>query len=403
MVGFPGDLILDACRNNPLRSRRTTKGTLSKGLARRDAPSNTVIVYAAAPGKVAYDGSGRLSPFTGALLAEMDRPGRRLMDVLGATAAVVARETAGMPEGRQEPWLELQPLQEPFYFVPPAEVDEGPAPVAGGGTPAVDEARNAYDIAVRENSTAAYRAVVEHFPGFYATLARRKVDELEAASVAVERRVRQEALAEKLGREFSPEAVGENGWTDLHYAAALDLPGLAKELVEGGMEVDVRLDESGEAFGDNLKRTFRELGRDFASWASDGETPLHVAAVKNALSVAEYLVGQGADVNAKNSNGGTPLYEAASWDSLSVVEYLVGQGADVNAKTDSGYTVLHSVARGSLSVVEYLVERGADVNATTVAQRKLNSRTYPAGLTPLDMARIRGHNEIAEFLRSRTE
>ena len=46
------------------------------------------------------------------------------------------------------------------------------------------------------------------------------------------------ALAEKLGREFSPDAVGENGWTDLHWAAALDLPGLAKELVERGMEVD---------------------------------------------------------------------------------------------------------------------------------------------------------------------
>ena len=55
-------LILDACRNNPLPSRTGTREALSKGLQRMDAPSNTMIVYAAAPGKVAYDGVGELSP-----------------------------------------------------------------------------------------------------------------------------------------------------------------------------------------------------------------------------------------------------------------------------------------------------------------------------------------------------
>ena len=304
-IGGLNILILDACRNNPLPSRRKTKGALSKGLARMDAPSETVIVYAAAPGSVAYDGRGEFSPFTGALLEEMDRPGRRLVDVLGATAAVVERETSGMPEGRQEPWLEMKPLQQPFYFVPPRDVEAGP--VAGGATVAADEAKNAYDTAVSENTIAAYRAVVEHFPGFYATLARRKVEELEAAALAAERQVPREALAEKLGREFSPEAVGENGWTDLHYAAALDLPGLAKELVERGMEVEVRLDESGDRFGEGLKRMLRELGRDFDNGTSDGDTPLHVAAYGDALSAAEYLIGRGARVDAMSNAGQTPL------------------------------------------------------------------------------------------------
>ena len=361
-------VVLDACRNNPLPSRRKTKGALSKGLARMDAPSETVIVYAAAPGSVAYDGRGEFSPFTGALLEEMDRPGRRLVDVLGATAAVVERETSGMPEGRQEPWLEMKPLQQPFYFVPPRDVEAGPGPVAAGATLAADEAKNAYDTAVSENTVAAYRAVVEHFPGFYATLARRKVEELEAASVAAERRVRRQALAEKLGREFSPEAVGENGWTDLHWAAALDLPGLATELVEGGMEVEVRLDESGEPFGDGLKRTLRELGWDFGKLESDGETPLAMAAFANALSVAKYLVGQGADVNAKDSDGSVPLRWAASGNALSVAKFLVAQGADVHATASGGWsdgmTPLHFSARGSdLSTAEYLVGQGADVNA----------------------------------------
>ena len=301
-----------------------------------DAPSNTVIVYAAAPGKVAYDGRGRLSPCTGALLEEMERPGRRLMDVLGAAAAVVARETSGMPEGWQEPWLEMKPLQEPFYFVPPPEVDEGPEPVVGGGTPATNEAKDAYDTAVAENTIAAYRAVVEHFSGFYATLARRKVEELEAAALAEERRARRQALAEKLGREFSPEAVGENGWTDLHYAAALELPGLAKELVERGTEVDVRLDESGEQLGDDLKRTLRELGLGVDYWTSDGDTLLHVAVWHDAPSAARYLMEQGADVNAESSGiGWTALEVAAFRDALSVVENIVERGADVNGEPDT--------------------------------------------------------------------
>ena len=114
-------LILDACRNNPLASRRATRGGVSRGLAPMNAPSNTVIAYAAAPGQVAYDGEGELSPFTGALIEAMGQPGKRLVDVLGATAAAVERATAGMPQGRQEPWLEMKPLQSPFYFTAPIE------------------------------------------------------------------------------------------------------------------------------------------------------------------------------------------------------------------------------------------------------------------------------------------
>ena len=347
-------VVLDACRNNPYGGKRGG----ARGLGRMDAPSGSLIAYAAGPGQAADDGEGGNSPYTSALAEALLEPGLKVEDVFKRVRVRVERETGG----EQTPW-ENSSLKGDFYFVP-REGDEEALPVVGGGTSAADEARNAYDTAVRENTIAAYRAVVEHFPGFYATLAQRKVEELEAAAVAEERRARRRALAEKLGREFSPDAVGENGWTDLHYAAALDLPGLARELVERGMEVDVRLDESGERFGEGLKRTLRELGRDFDNWTSDGNTPLHVAGWADSLSVVEYLVGQGADVNAKWIGGWTVLHTAAFGDSLSVVEYLVGQGLDVNAKNNYGWTVLHAAARySSLSVVEYLVGQGADVNA----------------------------------------
>ena len=113
-------LIFDACRDNRLESRQLTKGASRKGLAPvKGRPTDTVMIYAAADGEVAYDGpSGGLSPFTEALIEEIDVPGRRLVDVVGQTAARVRRETERNSEGPQVPWMDFTPLETPFYFKP---------------------------------------------------------------------------------------------------------------------------------------------------------------------------------------------------------------------------------------------------------------------------------------------
>ena len=371
-------VILDACRNNPYAGRVRGGG---RGLARMGAPSGSLIAYSAGPGQVAEDGEGGNSPYTRALAAALTEPGLKVEEVFKRVRVLVEDET-GRTGRRQTPW-ESSSLRGDFYFVAAAEVDEEPERVAGGVTPTsneVNEAKEAYEIAARENTIAAYRAVVEHFPGFYATLAQRKVEELEAAALATERQARREALAEKLGREFSPDAVGENGWTDLHWAAVLDLPRLAKELVERGMKVDVRLDGDGERFGNDLKRMLREFELNFDTWTGGGDTPIHVAAYGNALSVAEYLVGRGAYFDTKNGWGMTPLNWAAHGNAPAVAAYLVGLGADVNASGDHGdhgTPPLHWAAdAGALAAAKYLVREGADVNAKRVSD----------GATPLHWA-----------------
>ena len=64
-------VILDACRNNPYaRSFRSS----NIGLARMDAPKGTIVAYSTSPGSVAFDGSGRNSPYTGALLKHIVTP-----------------------------------------------------------------------------------------------------------------------------------------------------------------------------------------------------------------------------------------------------------------------------------------------------------------------------------------
>ena len=70
---------------------------------------------------------------------------------------------------------------------------------------------------------------------------------------------RAKELVGKLGRDFSPKAVDGEGWTDLHYAAALNLPVLAKLLLAGGADPNARLKRDGEPLGGRLKRLLRYL------------------------------------------------------------------------------------------------------------------------------------------------
>ena len=86
-------IILDACRNNPFRSRsfRTTGGQGVVGLASMSAPSGSVIAYAADAGQVAWDGEGRHSPYTGSLISHINTPGATIFDVFTRVAGDCTR------------------------------------------------------------------------------------------------------------------------------------------------------------------------------------------------------------------------------------------------------------------------------------------------------------------------
>ena len=84
--------------------------------------------------------------------------------------------------------------------------------------------------------------------------------------------------------------------------------------------------------------------------------------------------------------GRTLLHLAPNWG---VAERLIAQGADVNAKDNFGMTPLHSAAHaGRMDMVELLIAKGADINATS-----------NIGQTPLALAKAKGHTEISELLR----
>ena len=103
-------VILDACRNNPFKG---SFRAVTRGLARMNAPSGSLVAYAAAPGQVAADGTADNSPYTAALAAAMREPGLPLEGVFKRVRVAVEAATGE----QQTPWEESS-LKGDFYFVP---------------------------------------------------------------------------------------------------------------------------------------------------------------------------------------------------------------------------------------------------------------------------------------------
>jgi uncharacterized caspase-like protein len=93
-------VFLDACRDNPAaRSLMASRGIGIVGLAPIDAPSGTLVSYATKEGTTAEDGNGQNSPFTTALLENLDAN-----QDIGIVLRKVRRRVLELTSGQQEPW-----------------------------------------------------------------------------------------------------------------------------------------------------------------------------------------------------------------------------------------------------------------------------------------------------------
>ncbi len=101
--------IIDACRNTPIFTKFKSA---ESGLAIMQGSTGTVVAFSAAPGHVAQDGNGRNSPYTSALIKQINIPNKKIEDVMKDTARVVNAETAS----RQTPWYNSS-LTGDFYFI----------------------------------------------------------------------------------------------------------------------------------------------------------------------------------------------------------------------------------------------------------------------------------------------
>lgn len=172
-------MVLDACRNNPfvglLAKRQATRGfSVGSGLAPVQRAQGMVIAYATQANDVAADGAGRNSPFTAALVREIDQPGLEVAALFRRVQKSVYDTTAG----RQTPELSLSLLGD--FYLNREETDA--------------------DIWRRiraSDDTSALQAFIQRYPqSFFVIDARTRLDLLERrSSVSNER--------DKLVREFA--------------------------------------------------------------------------------------------------------------------------------------------------------------------------------------------------------
>ena len=120
-----------------------------------------------------------------------------------------------------------------------------------------------------------------------------------------------------------------------------------------------------------------------------GENSLMMASIDGELPLVETLVlKKKADVN---KTGWTPLHYACTTGKLSVAEFLVANGAKVNALSPSETTpLMMAVSSGNELLIKFLLDNGADM-------RMRNHEGYSA----IDVATLFSKDDIRDGLTSR--
>ena len=225
-----------------------------------------------------------------------------------------------------------------------------------------------------------------------------------------------------LQAELSELWSDENGWTQLHWAAAAKDGDAARRLLAMGVPPNIMDKNDNSEFSDQGKGRFKLLGQEKDWWKNYGYTPLHMAALFNSPVVASILIANGADIHAKTNYGATPLHAAAFENALAVVKLLTERGAHIWAKDNGGRTPLHESANGNAPwAAKMLIERGAHIQAkTNDGYTPLHSAAFENasaaaklliergahiqaqgkdGLTPMDFAILQEHDEMQSLLR----
>ena len=170
-------MVLDACRNNPFLaqlSKKTRSMSIGAGLAPIVKAQGMVTAYATQANDVAADGAGRNSPFTAALVQEIQQPGLEIATMFRRVQKAVYDSTGG----KQTPELSLSLLGD--FYLNREETDA--------------------DIWKRLRSSdnpAEIKAFIQRFPtSFFAVDAKTRLDLIERRGLATGER-------EKLEQEFA--------------------------------------------------------------------------------------------------------------------------------------------------------------------------------------------------------
>ena len=166
--------------------------------------------------------------------------------------------------------------------------------------------------------------------------------------------------------------------TPLHYASEHQRSDIAQILLDNSAQVDAK--------NNKLQTPLLSI-----PWRNEDDNP------DDSIGLVQLLLENGAEVNAQDENYRTALHLAIQGRQHDIAQMLLDRGAKANVANNLGETPLHLVSRGSryrsqwedgyLSALQHLLERGADVNAQD------NDHN-----TPLHLASENGRLEIARAL-----
>jgi uncharacterized caspase-like protein len=169
-------LLLDACRNNPFETQLSRAmgqsravNALGKGLAPIENTGGALMAFATLPGEIAYDGIGKHSPFTSALLTHLETPGLEINRVMTRVRADVNKST----QGRQLPWTSSVLLQDVFLS-PKSQPKLDPTAEDIAAWQGISNSKKRSD----------FETYLTRFPnGLFKDFAQRKIDEITTTPV----------------------------------------------------------------------------------------------------------------------------------------------------------------------------------------------------------------------------
>ena len=165
--------VLDACRDNPFAGWKSGTRSVARGLAPVEV-DDVLVIYAAAPGMVAYDGADGNSPFAKALARRLVQPGLPVQ-MLGG---MVRDDVLAATDGDQRPFISASITGQAIYLV--GGPDNGPVTIPQEDAALqADADLAAWEAALKLDTVAGYRAYIADRPeGAFTTLAEQNVAQL---------------------------------------------------------------------------------------------------------------------------------------------------------------------------------------------------------------------------------
>jgi peptidoglycan hydrolase-like protein with peptidoglycan-binding domain len=182
-------VFLDACRDNPLartlarRMGPSRSGSIGAGLAeikpQETGGEGSVIAFATSPGDVALDGDGSNSPFTSALIRNIDAPNASIQTVMTRVTGEVFLNKQDTPATTTVASLG------DTATATPQQPAANPAVSTGNTQSAIawEREKLIWETAKSSNTVADYEAYLQAYPaGLFADFARNSIKRLQAES-----------------------------------------------------------------------------------------------------------------------------------------------------------------------------------------------------------------------------